>query len=93
MEMNKADDWIISSEEIILDVLLTNGRFADIYKARYHPYNNIAKRNVVAKTLKSNNQYICTVLLIVRYCEIYIAKKEQYLTRETVISIKHFIIT
>ena len=67
MEMNKADDWIISSEEIILDVMLTNGRFADIYKARYQPYNNNAKRNVVVKTLKSKNQYICNALLIVRY--------------------------
>ena len=58
MEMNKADNWIISSEEIIIDVMLTNGRFADIYKARYQPFNNDTKRNVVAKTLKSNNQYI-----------------------------------
>ena len=58
MEMNKADDWIISSEEIILDVMLTNGKFADIYKARYQPFKNYTKRNVVAKTLKSNNQYI-----------------------------------
>lgn len=53
MEFNETDSKFISSNDIVLDVMLTSGRFADIYKARYLPHNNKAKQNVIAKTLKS----------------------------------------
>ncbi|XP_062574387.1 uncharacterized protein LOC134236235 isoform X4 [Saccostrea cucullata] len=53
MDFNKTDNWILPSSEIVLDAMLTSGRFADIYKARYQPQNNMSKQIVVAKTLKS----------------------------------------
>ncbi|XP_061168936.1 uncharacterized protein LOC133178201 [Saccostrea echinata] len=53
MELNNTDRWILPSSDIVLDALLTSGRFADIYKARYQKQNNKAKQIVVAKTLKS----------------------------------------
>lgn len=54
MELSSSQSYIIPSSDIVLDALLTSGRFADIYKARYQPRNNKAKQTVVAKTLKSN---------------------------------------
>ncbi|XP_062610978.1 uncharacterized protein LOC134272830, partial [Saccostrea cucullata] len=53
MELSNTESWILPSSDIVLDVLLTSGRFADIYKARYREKNNKAKQIVVAKTLKS----------------------------------------
>ncbi|XP_061164432.1 uncharacterized protein LOC133173456 [Saccostrea echinata] len=53
MDFNKTDNWIVPSADIVLDAMLTSGRFADIYKARYQPQNNMNKQIVVAKTLKS----------------------------------------
>ncbi|XP_062597629.1 uncharacterized protein LOC134259048 [Saccostrea cucullata] len=53
MELSNTDRWILPSSNIVLDVLLTSGRFADIYKARYQKQNNKAKQIVIAKTLKS----------------------------------------
>lgn len=44
MEFNETDSKFISSNDIVLDVMLTSGRFADIYKARYLPHNNKAKQ-------------------------------------------------
>lgn len=56
MEFNETDSKFISSNDIVLDVMLTSGRFADIYKARYLTHNNKAKQNVIAKTLKSKSK-------------------------------------
>lgn len=61
MEFNETDSKFISSNDIVLDVMLTSGRFADIYKARYLPHNNKAKQNVIAKTLKSKRNVILSV--------------------------------
>lgn len=61
MEFNETDSKFISSNDIVLDVMLTSGRFADIYKARYLPQNNKAKQNVIAKTLKSKRKIILSV--------------------------------
>lgn len=53
MDFNEKDNKFLWSSDIVLDAMLTSGRFADIYKARYLPHNNKAKQNVIAKTLKS----------------------------------------
>lgn len=62
MEFNEKDGKFISSNDIVFDVMLTSGRFADIYKARYLPHNNKAKQNVIAKTLKSKSKIILLIV-------------------------------
>ncbi|XP_061179823.1 uncharacterized protein LOC133188421, partial [Saccostrea echinata] len=54
MEISNTDSWILPSSNIVLDALLTSGRFADIYKARYQQQNNKDKQIVIAKTLRSD---------------------------------------
>ena len=51
MEVNKSDSWIIPHSDVILDSLLTNGKFADIYKIRYQDKKNQSR--FVAKILRS----------------------------------------
>lgn len=51
MEVNESDSWIIPHSDVILDSLLTNGKFADIYKIRYQDKKNQSR--FVAKILRS----------------------------------------
>lgn len=53
MEFNEEDSWILPSSSIVLESLVTSGRFADIYKASYKSKQNSDERGiVVAKILK-----------------------------------------
>lgn len=51
MEVNKSDNWIIPHSAVVLDSLLTNGKFADIYKIRYQDQKSPS--GFVAKVLRS----------------------------------------
>ncbi|XP_061172823.1 uncharacterized protein LOC133182112 [Saccostrea echinata] len=53
-EISTSDDYIIPHSSVILETLLTSGRFADIYKIRYHPQNSTSRGDkYVAKVLKN----------------------------------------
>lgn len=54
MAINETNRWVLPSSTIVVESLITSGRFADIYKAMYRPKgNNERKGIVVAKILKS----------------------------------------
>jgi hypothetical protein len=53
MNVSESDEWVIPHTTIVLESLLTSGRFADIYKVRYHPKKASPGDMFVAKLLKS----------------------------------------
>lgn len=53
MTVSESEDWVIPHAAIVLESLLTSGRFADIYKVRYNPKKGSPGDMFVAKLLKS----------------------------------------
>ncbi|KAK3090895.1 hypothetical protein FSP39_015547 [Pinctada imbricata] len=53
MDMQGKQSWLIQNEDIVLEQLLTSGRFADIYMARYNTAQGKTTL-VIAKTLKES---------------------------------------